>query len=144
MRRSFPIPTISTVITNLLVSAGCSGDTEPIADGVAGTYRSVIFIRPNGNIGCDDAHTRGDFVEVTLLPNGMLTAKVRESEYGPPGSEHTTMCSGTYIVRNDSVFMTTTPAERALAVAFRRVNGNLDAGSPIPDWFCQELYLQRL
>ncbi len=144
MHRSLIPPAALCILIISMIATGCR-DNPTSPGGLAGTYRSTIFVKVAPADGPDSAHLRGDFVEATLQSNGTVISKECSvySAFGVTTSDTNTY-TGTYAVRNDSVFFTMTPIGSALAVhPFRRAGNDLHTlparGFDGP-W---ELYLKR-
>lgn len=129
----------------LLLAAGCSKDSGPTAPtGVAGEYRSTIFIRPAPTDGADSSHLRGDYVEMSLKEDGMFAGVMRTS-YVINGATavDTLLTSGTYSVHADTVqFSDPINGAPLLMMSFKRVGNDLHG--KIKAFGPYEIYLKRM
>lgn len=144
MQRSLIPPAALCILMISIIAAGCR-DNPTSPGGLAGTYRSTIFVKVAPADGPDSAHLRGDFVEATLRSNGTVISK-ECTVYSSCGviTPDTITYTGTYSARKDSVFFAMTPAGSALTMLpFTRAGNDLHTVRAFGFDGPWELYLKR-
>lgn len=127
MKRSLDISLLLVSSACLLLAVGCSKDDNPAAPtGVAGEYRSTIFIRPAPDDGPDSTHLRGDYMEMSLKEDGTYMSLTHTS-YVNKGmtTVDTIVMNGTYVLRADTVRLSDPNNVDAVMMPFARVGNDL-------------------